>query len=1223
MNKKYTDFLGMSCINTHKLWLIMRLTTFLLLLTFLQVSASGYAQRITLKVKNADLEQVLKEIREQSGYDFLFNRKAIQQSKPIQVSVVNANMEETMRAVLDGLPLTYSIDGKTVLIKEASNKQGSTQAIQEKLLEIRGKVLNEKGEFLQGATVSVKGTNRSTQTDAKGDFHLHGVSNDATLTISYLGYQVREMKASQNLGLITLTLLQGDIDEVAVTVNTGYQQISKERATGAYAILSNKDIEKRISTNATSALAGQVPGLTTYKNNIVIRGRSSISVNNTPLIVIDGMPTEYQLDDINFNDVKDITVLMDAAAASIYGARAANGVIVIVTKTGEKGKTKIDFQSDWHWKPNPKIESYRQASTDIYLDWEQRLLEYNAKVDNKSVFDYIEDQRTPINSASNAYHSPLYNLNYGLGKGDISQEQFNAAVASMGQNNYYQEYRDLLMRTALRQSYDVAISNANDRQNTRLSLNYTGNMLDMKTSKNENIQGYFSTEQRLAPWLSLNLNTMVQYYSGSSSLASEFSQAASMGTTGIEPYRQIVDENRSRVQLPYYSRARMNPVLLDDVNRIAAYDSYDFNVLDEIGRYGDYNKNLRLRNVLGLHFDIIKGLTFDTKFSYETTRSSTESTWAPDSYLMRERRNLFISSPSNGVYVKNLPDGGRLNQTTSGANNYTFRNQLNYTTAFGEGHELSAVGGLELRENEIPMGSRTMYYGYDPKTLAVATLDNYRLSSVGTGNGVLSYLNNGLQRASELAFSNPTYIKHRFVSFYGTAGYTYKRRYSLSGNFRIDQTDLFGSDPKYRYRPLWSVGGLWNASNEAFLADTRDWLDQLSVKASYGVTGNVDQNSSPYVLANGGTNQIYDDPSKFTTIGVAPNPTLRWERTTNYNATVDFSIYKGLLSGQLSTYYKYSDDLLVSKPTPFYTGFTTATVNGGAMSNRGVEIFLRSRWLNRGDWRLSTTAMMSYNKNNVEKSFNIPNSAGNYMTNQYYMEDYPRYAMYAYKYTGLTQGGTDEYNGVPQFELRDGTPLITVDPTSGMLSYVNASTIKPTEAIYMGSVDPIWNGSFTQEISYKNFDLSAMFTLYTGHVIRNPYTFNYILAAGTGIFRNGGAGFSKDISKSWSPENPDGTLPKTNIYYANGNANALAFTSDYWRYADVNVLKANMLRLSNVTLGYRLPKEISQKAKMQSVRIVGQINNAWMWSSAGKEIDPEIGAYPTRPEYLLRVQIGF
>lgn len=1212
MNKKST--------NLQQLWHTTRYTGFLLLLTSMLTSASVLAQRITLKQNNISLELLLKEIRNQSGYDFLFDRKALQNLQPIQVNMENASLDEVLQAVFKDLPLSYAIDGKTVLIREHKN---SETAQQRQSREVRGKIVNANGEFLQGATVAVKGTNRTVTTDRNGDFRMDNVDENAILVISYVGYQPREVKANRNVGIIPMELAQGGIEEVAIMVNTGYQQISQERATGAYRIVSNKDIEKRISSNATSALAGQVPGLTTYKNNIVIRGRSSISVNNDPLIVIDGMPTEYKLDDINFYDVENITVLMDAAAASIYGARAANGVIVIVTKTGEKGKTKIDVQTDWQWKPNPTWASYRQAPTDVYLDWEQRKLEYDARVNNKSVFDYVSDLRTPINSAITAYNSPLYNLNYELGSGNISQEQFDATVAAMGQNNYYQQYSDLMMRTPLRQSYDISASNANERQNTRVSLNYTGNLLPMNVDKNQQVQGYFSTEQRIASWLSFNLNTTAQYYKESSAVAPELSLAGMMGTNGVEPYQQIVDQEGNRVSIPYLSRARLNPDLLNDVNNISAYDSYGINVLDEVGKYGNSSSRLRLRNVLGLKFDVLKGLTFDTKFSYETTRASTESVWAPDSYLMRERRNTFISSPSNGVYVKNIPDGGRLSQNTASSNNYTFRNQLNYNGSVSEGQEITAVAGLELRENENPMGTRTLFYGYDPKTLAVATLDNYRLSTRGAGNGALSYLNNELQYASELAFSNPAYVKHRFVSFYGTAGYSYKRRYSLSGNFRIDQTDLFGTDPKYRYRPLWSIGGLWNVSNEAFMGETRSWLDQLSLKASYGVTGNVDQNSSPFILANGGTNQIYGDPLQYTSITVAPNPTLRWERTTNYNTTLDFSIYKGLVSGQVSAYYKYSDDLLVAKPTPFYTGFTTATVNNGAMSNRGIELFVKSRWLNRGDWRLTTSAMMSYNKNTVERSFNIPTSAANYMTSSYYMVDYPRYAMYAYKYTGLTQGGSDEYNGIPQFELRDGTPIVTVDPASGKVTYIASSQIKPTEAIYMGSVDPIWNGSFTQDIAYKNFELSAMFLLYSGHVMRNPYTFNYVLASGSGIFRNGGAGFSKDISDSWSPDNPEGTLPKTSIYYANGNGNAMAFTGDYWRYADVNVLKANMIRLSNITLGYTLPNPISKKAGMRSVRVLGQVNNPWQWSAAGKEISPETGGYPSRPEYLLRVQIGF
>ena len=424
-----------------KLWLIMQLTTVILIVSLLQVSAAGFAQRVTLDKRNASLESILKEIRRQSGYDFTYDRKLVQNSRPVNISIRAATVEEALRSALNGLPLEYQIKEKTVSVskKEFSVLDKALVAIQNvtknlQEINVQGKILDENGLPLAGATVKVKGINKSTKTNTQGEFLLRGVSENAGLEISFIGYVMQEVKATVNIGTIKMVMDNSKLEEVMI--NAGYYTVKDSERTGSISRITSQDIENQPTTNVIATMQGRMAGVSIIQTtgapgggfDIKIRGQNSLRTDaNSPLYVIDGVPyasepigynqtaTLYPfvtspLNSINPDNIESIEVLKDADATAIYGSRGANGVVLITTKKGKAGKTSVnvnasagagkvvsflDLMNTQEYLAmrkqafiNDKITTYKTSDYDIngtwdqnrYTDWQKELMGGTAKI---------------------------------------------------------------------------------------------------------------------------------------------------------------------------------------------------------------------------------------------------------------------------------------------------------------------------------------------------------------------------------------------------------------------------------------------------------------------------------------------------------------------------------------------------------------------------------------------------------------------------------------------------------------------------------------------------------------------------------------------------------------------------------------------------------------------------------------------------------------------------
>ena len=570
-----------------------------------------------------------------------------------------------------------------------------------------------------------------------------------------------------------------------------------------------------------------------------------------------------------------------------------------------------------------------------------------------------------------------------------------------------------------------------------------------------------------------------------------------------------------------------------------------------------------------------------------------------------------------------------MSMTDTKRDNWTFRNQLDYQTVIKDEHAISLSAGLELRENNRDIPNTSTYYGYNPTSLAYTALNVKDMMNIGVKE---SYIYNNNTSAG--AIRDGSYIRlsdydltpslssmqNRYFSGYFVGGYTYKERYGISGSFRIDQANLFGTDPKYRYRPLWSVGFKWNMAKEDFMKEL-SWIDVLDLRGSYGLTGNVDQTTTPYLVARMTTQNRYTaETIPYTMISEAPNPLLRWERTASYNLGVDFILLGGKLSGKLDYYHKRSDDLLATIEVPFTSGYSRQRVNYGAMTNNGFELSLSSPWWKNKDWSVYSSFTFYYNKNKVTRSFYNATQASQLISGSYYQEGRPFNAIYAYQYGGLTSGGTDAQNGIPDIIRADGTSVVHFNENGG-INIDASTTMKPEDLVYMGSGTPVWGGSFTQNIRFRNWELSAFVTYYGGHKVYVP-SFNFYATNYNTL--------SDFYAQSWTPENSSSLIPKHFVHYdASADGGKAIGLQEMYQKSTANVEDGDMIRLRNISLAYSLPTKYVSKLRMENVKLIAQVNNPCFWSAAGHGIDPETlgtGGSWTLPQptsYLLKLNVQF
>ena len=1132
------------------------LLTLCLLLTSLSASAQG--QKITLSLKKVALPTALRQVEQQSGYYKINYARDEVKDYQVSADIREVTAIDAVHKLLAGLPLNVSVNDQFIQISR--NKNGRpTQTGDSKT--IRGRVVDSEGEPLPGVTVRIAGTGEGVITDYDGNYTLTDVDPNSTIQYSYIGKRTLERKASAGQSVI---ILEDDVNLMNDVVVTGYQTISKERATGSFAKVSADDLKSKRYDNLSQLLEGEVAGFNTKTN--LIRGTSTMNGVGQPLFVIDGFPVENtryneygnlteSIPDLNINDIESITVLKNAAAASIYGARAANGVVVIVTKKAKEKRTTISFNTSLTYHPYKFYQDRLTDAADI-VSLEREWAQSNPYLADEGAADYAQSLLD-----NNVYTSQGIKAIANYYAGNTSQSQMEQTLSTLAAKGYryYDDVAKYAKRDAFYQQYHLSVGRASDGNNFMASLTYRNNKMNDRYTDDNSWGVDIRDILDVTPWLKFEFGSYSYF-------KKDNQQSFDVMNPGYsyQPYDQLKNADGTN-----YTNTAADRMSIYDQMTLNDYGLYpmDITPLDEISRNIRRTNSFINRTYGKLNVDLPFGLRYNVMFQYEYGVDRTKQIYDKQSYYVRSLVNQYATDDYyTGVATYNIPYGDiyfRANQTSKA---YTFRHQLDFDRTFGEKHNVVALVGHEVRKNVIEYDSSTLY-NWDDDMLT------YSLVEQATLNYTYGLMGGWGLQARNFAYNR--YLDDRYISLYANGAYTYDEKYMLTGSIRWDRSNLWGTSSKYQKKPIWSVGAGWNIDREQWFHV--GWIDRLKLRASYGIAGNVAKNAAPYMTAYYYEN--YTLGGKYGSVATRPNPNLRWEKTTTTNIALDFALLKNRLSGSIEYYNKMGTDLLANTmgvPTEGF-GYSTYQINNGEMRNRGVELTLSGQILRTKDFDLTATATYSYNKNkvvyvNVEAPF--------YILQLDYPEAYPVVgnpynAIYGYHWAGLSE------DGLPQIYDQDGE-VVTWDPYDlGAIHYI-------------GSTEPTHIASLNLSLRYKQFDLSCLWVYQGGHKMRNTQlpmlsnefneaNYSYVPAI---------TSVSKDITNRWRQPGDESRTDIPAVIFAE---NPL-FSSDYYdiyRYSDVNVISASNLRLANISLAYNLPRQLSRKAALSNVRIQLNVENAF------------------------------
>lgn len=1144
-----------------KLFLLMKFIIFFLLISIAQVNAKGWAQTITWSGKNVPVEKVLELVRKQTGYEFFYRTSDLKDSKPVTMQSRNMPLSAFLDEVFKDQPLQYIIQNKNIIVsRKPAREKDHKETPALNAITVTGRITDSTGHPLAGATISVKGKNARTSTDQQGNFSIE-VNAGETLLISFVGFETEAITVKEDINALNIYMKPARKLEEQVVVSTGYQRLPRERAAGSFGVMNQAALEKRSNLNILSYLEGQVPGLLTAADGrITIRGQSTlVNSNRDPLIVVDGFPIERSVQTINSNDIESITVLKDASAASIWGVRAANGVIVIQTKRGQSSRKALDinFTSTLSVTPVPDFSKLPYAAAPSFMNFEK------FRVDNNLTF-FSGNPRPAISPVVDAWLNNPANA--------------PQLLESLKNNNAYNEFKDLFMQPATRQQYALALSGRGEKSSHRASFSYDKTGAEFKKNTTDRFVADLFEAIELHPALKVEMGLN---YVRNNSLSNGMSYD---DLRSLLPYQRIIGDDGSYIPQP-------RQFFQADKDALVAKGypyNWNYNLMQEFSNKANKSLTNNVTGILALNYRITDGVTAHAGYQYESGNTNTTNLFNEATWFTRNTVN-FATSIKNNQVVSGIPKGAILRENNSNFYSHTFRGQLKYDHRIGASpdHYLTAIGGMEIRELGGKSSSQTKY-GYNPQSLQFA-----RVSYTANYTDVLG--------SNKLIPDESVFLddRNRFVSFFTNAGYTYNDKYSLNASARLDKTNLFGSSKEYRNVWLWSAGASWQLHKEHFF--NVPFINSLVLRATYGINGNVDRSTSPFLIANVATDFQTNQPYAY--VSNPANPLLRWEKTTVTNFGIDFSMLKSRLRGSLEYYNRASEDLLGNATVNGTYGFNSAFINYASMNNRGIDIRLSGTILNR-ELKWNSTLNYSYNKNKVTRVDFPQKTVGSYL-GVVAQESKPLDYLYSYRWAGLSD------KGIPQVYDEKGA---IVDFTKDLTD--------PLALIYEGSTVPPHYGAFINEFSYKRFSLTTNFTFKFGHYFRVPGIQYQSLFSGSFPVH-------KDWDNRWKQAGDEAI---TDVPAAPKSVTGLNVYDKYYQFADINVESASIIRFRELLINYTLPAKISARYPDANIVIGLQARNlaALNFNSAG--LDPEFQQYiqftnqvqlPPRPEFSLIIRANF
>ena len=1142
---------------------------FTCLLLLLGIKAC-FAQTVSLQAKNQPLEQVIKQLRAQTGYAIMGPSTVLAKGKTVNINLSKVTIDQALKEIFKNQPSTinYEIKGKNIIIRDrpVAEPEENTRIKKEQPAKKSGSVVDQSGNPLAGVTITSSKANITTMTNQSGLFDI-AVQDGDQLLVTMIGFEPAEFLVSEGqIGQIILNPASIEIG-VVEAVNTGYQTLPKERATGSFSTVSHELFNQQVSTDIISRLPNVANSVmmdqSGSKGQIMIRGLSTISGPKDPLIILDNFPYDGDLNNINPNIVENITILKDASASSIWGARAANGVIVITTKKGKYNTpTTIQFHSNLSIGPKPDLNYFRQMSSSDFIDIEQELY-------NRGFY------RSRLTSISKPVVSPVVDYLDKVDKGLLTADEANIAIHALRNVDIRDQLNEYMYKPATKQQYFISAQGGMEKFSWLSSIGYDRNKETLGEGYNRfNIR--FQNTYRPIEKLSLVTNL---YYTQTNNTSGRLGYGS---ISPLFPYTQISDENKNALAIP----KTWNPSYIETVGSGKLMDWKYYPLNDWQHQTSKSNTSSFLANV-GLQYKIIKGLNASLDYQYEKQNALITNLADENSFMTRDYINRF-SQIVNGNVVNIVPKGAILDKATNLININNLRGQLGFDRSYGR-HNINAIAGAELRSTKLD-GNNARYYGYNSNNLTVGNVDLTKpYPNLITGaNQTIANLNSLSQ------------TDRRFVAQYANAAYTYDEKYIISGSIRRDASNLFGLKTNDQWNPFWSVGLSWNLSKENFYS--LDFLPYLNFRTTYGFSGNI----NPAMVA---VNTIrFLAPSVYTGTPVALfnnfyNPELKWETSKMLNIAVDFQTKIKWLSGSVEYYKKKSTNLFGMSQTDYTTGVDPFMLrNVASMSGSGFDIELKSQNISTKVFKWNTILNFSFYQDKIENYMIDRNMAVSYISTTTPpisgVKGHAIYSIYGYKWAGLDPE-TGEPRGYLNGEISKDYSNLIGEGTS------------LEELEYFGSAIPTKFGSIINSFTYKNISLNIGFTYKFGYWFRRN-SINY-----TQLF-NDWRGHS-DYALRWQNPGDESHTDIPSISYQTNSSR-----DQFFEGTSILVERGDHVRLQYINLAYDI-KNIKYIKTLQCYVNANNLGTLWKANNVGVDPDFNLGfnRYVTPPNYSIGLRAQF
>ncbi|WP_158655905.1 SusC/RagA family TonB-linked outer membrane protein [Sphingobacterium sp. HMA12] len=1209
----------------------MKISTCLLFAFVTGVHAKGTAQKVTLNMKNARIEEALSAISKQSHLRVLYSENLNSKAR-ISVNVKNASVEEALNAVLKSNNIEYKIIANTISVNSNVKNFSTTVPIALQQQTISGTVKDKDGKGLSGATVTVKGTSVSTQTDDLGNFKINA-SPSAVLVVRYVGFGTREISMNGKSTInIVLTVDDLKLDEVNV-IATGYQNLDRKLFTGAASKIDAKEAERAGVPDISRMLEGQAAGVSVQNVSgtfgaapkIRVRGATSLTGDNKPLWVIDGVILDEAVNisnealstgdantllgssvaGLNPDDIESITVLKDAAATALYGAAAMNGVVVVNTKKGRntEGVTHFNYSGNFttYIKPN-----YNQF--DIMNSAEQMQLIIDTE--NKGYLNHSQVSRNPTGGVFTKMYNLINTLDPKTGKPLLENTRDARYNFLQRYANINTDWFDLLFKNSLVHDHSLSMSTGTSKAQTYAStsfMNDPGYTLGNQAKRfTANIRNNYKINDKLSTELIFQGNIRDQRTPGTLNRNADVVYGSYSRDFDINPYSYAL--NTSRIISAYEENGDLE---------YFTRDYAPFNILNELNNNYIKLKLMDLKVQGAITYKILPSLTYSVNGMYRyynserqhyiTENSNLAQAYRATSDLVINKSNRFLYAdpdfPNEESYVV-LPNGGFFNVANNNMISYYMRHNLEYNQKWNK-HSLNLFGTYELQY-----------------------ADKQSHDFVGPG---IEYDNGNLVRPTYRYYKKanevgdyPFSMKYNYDRKLGYAfrgAYNYDNRYSFNFTTRYDGSNKMGHSNVARWLPTWNLSGAWDISQEKFFNQDNKILSSARLRGTYGLVANMgNASNSSALFYNAITYRPYENEKegKINLDGLE-NSELTWEKMYELNVGLDLGFLKDRLDLNFDYYKRKNFDLIGTVRTSGIGGQYEKLANYADMKGSGLDLQVGGypfRNPNGITWRTQFT--LGFNQTEITK-LDVTRNIWNLISAEGGARlGYPHRGLYSIDFDIL-----DARGGYPTFIGTDGTKGAT---------YFWVQDNDTEFLKYEGPVDPKVTGGYYNRLQYKNFNLSFLLKFAFGNVVRLQPSYSYMYSDMYNV--------SKDLINRFIyrgdeyltviPSTLDGLTAEYDVRNSLGERNAANYTYNAYNYSSARVAKGDYIRLSQISFGYNIPREIVSKIKFRTAQLNLVGNNLWLLHADKKlnGVDPEFYsnggvALPVPKQITLSVKLGF